>query len=116
MFNSVWRFVVSVSAFRINEEDDSFELGFEIPIAREKFFIKFWQVAIDELGITEIKNGIDLKNEHLSSTLHELEQLRNWAESNLQNNDLNYIVSRINLLMRELPTAFKTEHTTLWIG
>ncbi len=52
---------MSVSIFRTNEEDGSFELGFEIPVAREGFFTTFWQTAIDELGITRIKNGIELK-------------------------------------------------------
>lgn len=94
---------MSVSVFRINKEDDSFELDFEIPVAREEFFTKFWQPAMNELGIIHIKNGTELNKEHLQSTLNELEKLRNWAESNLQNNDLNYMVSRIDLLMRKLP-------------
>ncbi|MFD1886478.1 hypothetical protein [Paenibacillus wenxiniae] len=106
---------MSVSVFRMNE-NDSFELGFEIPVAREEFFTKFWQPAIDELGITRIRNGVELRKEHVQSTLYELEQLRNWAESNLQHKDLNYMISRIELLIQELPVAFKTDDTRLWMG
>lgn len=107
---------MSVSVFRVNQEDGSFELGFEIPISREEFFTKFWQTAIDELGIIGIQNGIELRKEQLESTLIELEKLRKWAQSNLQNNDLEYMASRINLLIHELPLAFKTDDTVLWIG
>ncbi|WP_341278989.1 hypothetical protein [Paenibacillus sp. FSL H8-0537] len=107
---------MSVSVFRMNQEDDSFELGFEIPISREEFFTKFWQPAIEELGIFWIQNGIELRKEQLEPTLLELEKLRVWAQSNLQNNDLEYMVSRINLLIKELPVAFKTDDTVLWLG
>ncbi len=107
---------MSVSVFRMNQKDGSFELGFEIPISREEFFTKFWQTAINELGIIRIQNGTELRKEQLESTLMELEQLRKWAQSNLLNNDLEYMVSRIDLLIKELPSAFKTDDTVLWIG
>lgn len=107
---------MSVSVFRMNQEDDSFELGFEIPISREEFFTEYWQTAINELGIIGIQNGIELRKEQLESTLMELEKLRKWAQSNLQNNDLKYMVSRVDLLINELPLAFKTDDTVLWIG
>ncbi|UKS27971.1 hypothetical protein LOZ80_03215 [Paenibacillus sp. HWE-109] len=42
---------MSVGVFRMNQKDNSFELGFEIPISSEEFFIKFWQPAIEELKI-----------------------------------------------------------------
>jgi alanine racemase len=100
----------------MNQKDGSFELGFEIPISREEFFTKFWQTAINELGIIRIQNGTELRKEQLESTLMELEQLRKWAQSNLLNNDLEYMVSRIDLLIKELPSAFKTDDTVLWIG
>ncbi|MDQ0114625.1 hypothetical protein [Paenibacillus harenae] len=107
---------MSVSVFRMNQEDDSFKLGFEIPISREEFFTKFWQRAIEELKIAGIQNGIELKKEQLDSTLLDLEKLRIWAQSNLKNNDLEYMVARIDLLIKKLPLAFKTENTILWIG
>lgn len=107
---------MSVSVFRMNQEDNSFELGFEIPISREDFFTKVWQTAINELGIIGIQNGIELRQEQLESTLLELEKIRQWARSNLRNNDLEYMVSRIDLLIQELPSAFKTDDTVLWIG
>ncbi|WP_411342690.1 hypothetical protein ACE3MZ_13570 [Paenibacillus sp. WLX1005] len=74
---------MSVSVFRINEEDDSFDLDFELPVASEACLTKFWQTAIDELGIKRVRNGTELKKEHLQSILNKLEQLRNWAEYNL---------------------------------
>ncbi|WP_248930462.1 hypothetical protein [Paenibacillus hamazuiensis] len=107
---------MSVSVFRMNPEDDSFEIGFEMPISREEFFTKFWQPAIEELQISGIQNGIELRKEQLESTLLELEKLRIWAQSNLKNNDLEYMVARIDLLIKELPLAFKTDDTILWIG
>ncbi len=107
---------MSVSVFRMNRGNESFELRFEIPVAREEFFTKFWQTAISELKIKRIRNGIELKKEDLQFILEELAQLRNWAEHNLQDNDLDYMLSRINLLIKELPLAFKTEDTTLWMG
>ncbi|WP_261305945.1 hypothetical protein [Paenibacillus andongensis] len=107
---------MSVSLFRMIQEDDSFELGFEIPISREEFFTKFWQPAIEELKITRFQNGIELRKDQLESTLLELKNLRIWAQSNLKNNDLEYMVTRIDLLLKELPLAFKTEDTILWIG
>lgn len=107
---------MSVSVFRINQEDDSFELGFEIPISREEFFVKYWQPAIEELKISGIQNGVELRKEQLESTLQELEKLRIWAHSNLKNNDLEYMVTRIDLLNKQLPLAFKTDDTVLWIG
>ncbi|MDI4647867.1 hypothetical protein [Cohnella hashimotonis] len=107
---------MSVGLFRMNQDDDLFELGFEVPISGEKFFTEFWEPAIDELGITGIWNGIEIRKDQLKSTLMELEQLRNWAQSNLQDTDLEYMVSRIDLLVKELPSAFKTDDTVLWMG
>ncbi|UKS29624.1 hypothetical protein LOZ80_12085 [Paenibacillus sp. HWE-109] len=107
---------MSVSVFRMNQEDNSFELGFEIPISSEEFFTKFWQSAIEELKIHGIQNGVELKKEQLESTLLELIKLRTWAYANLKNNDLEYMVTRIDLLIEKLPLAFKAENTILWIG
>ena len=107
---------MSVSVFRMNQEDDSFELGFEIPISREEFFTKYWQTAINELGIVGIQNGVELRVEQLESTLTELNKLRKWAQYNLKNSELEYMVSRVDLLIKELPLAFKTDETVLWIG
>ncbi len=107
---------MSVSIFRMNKADDLFELGFEIPVAREEFFTEFWQTAIEELKIKRLRNGIELKKEDLQSILDELEQLRHWAKLHLQHNDLDYMFSRIDLLIKELPSAFKTEDTILWMG
>lgn len=107
---------MSVSVFRMKQEDNTFELGFEIPISREEFFTKFWQPAIEELKIYGIQNGVELRKEQLESTLLELKNLRIWAHANLKNNDLEYMVTRIDLLTKQLPLAFKAENTILWIG
>ncbi|MDQ0878783.1 hypothetical protein QFZ77_007442 [Paenibacillus sp. V4I3] len=95
---------MSVSMFRMNQEDNLFELGFEIPISNEEFFTNFWQPAIEELKIYGIQNGVEIRKEQLESTLLELK------------NDLVYMVTTIDLLIKKLPLAFKTENTILWIG
>ncbi|BFT72392.1 hypothetical protein [Paenibacillus sp. P36] len=107
---------MSVSVYRMNQEDNSFELGYEIPISNEEFFTKFWQTAIEELKINSIQNGVELRKEQLESTLLELKHLRIWAHANLENNDLEYMVTRIDLLIKKLPISFITENTILWIG
>ncbi|MBA2937281.1 hypothetical protein HZF08_03110 [Paenibacillus sp. CGMCC 1.16610] len=107
---------MSVSVFRINQENDSFELGFEIPVSNERFFMKCWQPAIEQLGISCIRNGTELRKEQLELTLLELEKLRIWAQSTLLDNDTEYMLTRIDWLLKQLPIAFITDDTVLWIG
>ncbi|MFC3800487.1 GNAT family N-acetyltransferase [Cohnella sp. GCM10012308] len=111
-----WRLIMSVSVFRINQEDDSFELGFEIPVSNERFFMNYWQSAIEQLGISCIRNGTELRKEQLELTLQELEKLRIWAQSKLLKNETEYMLNRIDWLLIQLPFAFITDDTVLWIG
>lgn len=107
---------MSVGVMMYDSKTNQLISNYSFPVSNEEFFLKYWQVAIDELGIKRIQNGIELRQPHLAEGLKELDKLKNWAISNLSGGNLEYMITRIELMQFELPLAFQIGDIYLWIG
>ena len=107
---------MSVGVMMYDNKTDQLISNYSFPVSTEEFFIKYWQTAIDELGIKRIQNGIELRESELAEALNGLDKLENWAKSNLTGENLDYMVTRIELMQSELPVAFQRKDIYLWIG
>jgi hypothetical protein len=107
---------MSVGVIILEPHFSDFEREFSIPISNEKFFQTYWESAIEELKLQWIQNGIEIKKENLQSLLFELDKLKEWAEINLTEANLIYMIERIHALKDLLPTAFQRESAIIWFG
>jgi len=54
---------MSVGVMMYDNKTDQLISNYSFPVSTEEFFIKYWQTAIDELGIKRIQNGIECKRQ-----------------------------------------------------
>ena len=100
-------------------EDDSKDFPY-IPVSGEAAFISVWEVAIAELGITRLSNGIQLKREELAEILEDFKRIKGWvlANNELSERDRNYVVEHIDFVLEKLPKLWAEypNAKTLWMG
>ena len=113
---------MSVAIFGHNDFaplDDSKDFQY-LPVSGEAIFNSVWEVAILELGITRLANGIYLKQEELAEILEDFKKIKMWALENAQlsERDKNYVVERVDFLLEELPKRWAEcpNAKTLWMG
>lgn len=87
-----------------------------IPVSSERFFIKYWDKAIQELNIKTLGNGVDLYRNDLSQILEDFQKVENWAKDNILGQDLDYILIRLEYIQKELPTIWSEEYPTLYMS
>lgn len=108
---------MSVGLFRYNGDinDRNSELTLSENISTEEFYQKYWQKAVNELGIWIFQDGSEFNKSKLSDVLLELDLLKNWAIKNLTGTDLEYMKERIENLQKIIPNAFIDDDTILYI-
>lgn len=104
---------MSISVNREGNPDGSIDLS--INIATTQFFNEFWEKAIKETGVKIFKENNCFIKEQLNDVLSELSLIREWAEKNLTGRQLMYMRDRIDNLLQELPNAFDSDDTVLYI-
>lgn len=112
---------MSVAVYMENADQSEFEAEFCIPVASERFFVQYWQKAIDELSLKRLQNGIYLRREALPEILAELQSLKNWADTEpdfIKNKaEQDYMTMRIHTLLVKLPEIWKMyPDAILWMG
>ena len=108
---------MSVSAF-IPDPVNKEELGFNVPVASEAFFKSYWEPAAEELGLQWVpifSTGIDVSLEDLPDVLDELNRLKQWA-SRRGGVEMEQMLSRLDLLITQLPQAYRREGAVVYIG
>lgn len=108
---------MSVSAFIPHPENEE-ELGFNVPVASEAFFNAYWMPAAEELNLQWVpifSTGIDISEEDLPDVLGELDRLKQWAAGR-GGEEMEQMLSRIDMLMARLPQAFEREGAVVYIG
>ena len=109
---------MSVALFRIDGNDiynHDAKITLSESIASEAFYQKYWEKAIQELGIKIFQDGSQFSNSDLDAVLSELTLLKNWADKNLKGKDQEYMKSHIEQLLKIIPGAFSDDDTILYI-
>jgi hypothetical protein len=109
---------MSIAAFIDNPKTDV-EKSFYIPIATEHSFTSLWEPAFESLDLQWIPSfaiGIDISREDLQNVLIELSQIREWVQENLSDIKSQQVIERVDILLKELPSAFSREDVIVSIG
>ncbi|MBD2868896.1 hypothetical protein [Paenibacillus arenilitoris] len=109
---------MSISAFILDPEDD-FERSFMLPIATEAFYKKYWEPAAEELGLqwtALFQGGTDVERDDVPSVLDELSRLKEWVLARMSGDEREHMLRRLELLERELPTAYRRGDAVVYIG
>lgn len=106
---------VGLYKYEGNINDRNSKLILSENISSQQFYEKYWERAIEELNIKYIQDGAELDFSKKDMVLEELKLLLYWAEQNLQDNDLEYMKSRIKNLQKVVPIAFDDEKSILYI-
>ncbi|WP_028610830.1 hypothetical protein [Paenibacillus harenae] len=109
---------MSISAIIIDPEDE-FERSFMLPIATESFYKKYWEPAIEELGLqwtALFQGGTDVEREDVPSVLEEITRLKDWVRSRMDGDEQEHMLRRLDLLESELPKAFRRGAAVVYIG
>lgn len=91
------------------------DIDFSIPIATTRFFVQYWDIAIEELGLKLIQQNAYFGKDKLKDVLRELALLKEWAIKNLDGKELDYMKSRVEDLEEGIPDAFDQDDTVLYI-
>lgn len=84
-------------------------------ISSQQFYSKYWEKAIDELGIKYLQDGAEFDKSKIDIILKEIKSLLSWADINLIEKDLAYMKERLENLQKIIPTAFDDDKTILYI-
>ena len=94
-----------------------------VPISTEQVFSDFWQPACAKLNLRWVplfQVGLDIEKEDILPILEELNQLKEYFNSPIEfegdTDDLLYITSRIDNLIKALTEMLDTEGQNLFIG
>ncbi|MCQ6560968.1 hypothetical protein [Paenibacillus mendelii] len=108
---------MSVSAYIPHPENEE-EFGFNVPVASEAFFKAYWEPAAEELNLQWVpifSTGIDVSEEDLPDVLDELNRLKQWAAAR-GGEEMEQMLGRIDLLITQLPQAYRREGAVVYIG
>lgn len=108
---------MSVGLFKYDRDiyDENSKLILSENISSEAFYKKYWERAIAELNIKYIQDGAEIDKAKLEVVMKELSLLKEWAIANLQEENREYMRSRVENLEKVIPTAFTSEQDILYI-
>ncbi|BAO07120.1 hypothetical protein EMQU_1563 [Enterococcus mundtii QU 25] len=108
---------MSVGLFKY--DGDIYEVNSEVilseNISSQSFYERYWEKAIEELGIKYIQDGSEFDNTKLEVVMEELDLLKKWATANLQGEKQEYMIARIENLQEVIPSSFISEQDILYI-
>lgn len=94
--------------------DDADEILSE-NIASQKIYEKYLEPAIKELNIYYFQDGAEIKKNNLVSVMLELELLIKWVSDNVEGDDLEYLLSRLQNIKKIIPESLTTDKDILYI-
>ncbi|WP_419875349.1 hypothetical protein [Candidatus Pristimantibacillus sp. PTI5] len=109
---------MSISAIIIDPEDE-FERSFMLPIATEAFYKKYWEPAVEELGLqwaALFQGGTDVEKEDAPEVLEEIAKLKDWVQANMSGDNQEHMLHRLELLESKLPSAYRRGGAVVYIG
>lgn len=109
---------MTVGAFVLYAESAG-EASLYIPVATEAFFKACWEPAIAALNLQWtacFSTDIDIELEDLPTVFAELQQVKEWAEENLDSSQHSHLIERIEGLITRLPIALQRDGAIVFIG
>lgn len=84
-------------------------------IASQQFYDTYWERAIKELKIKYIQDGAEFDISKKETVLKELDLLLHWAEKNLEQENLQYMKSRIENLQKVIKAKLSNKEDIFYI-
>ncbi len=105
---------VGLYKYKGNIFDDTEEVLSE-NIASQRMYDKYLEPAIKELNIYYFQDGAEIKKSNLDSVLSELELLIKWVMDNIEGDDLEYLLYRLQHIKKVILKSLEDDNDVLYI-
>lgn len=107
---------MSVEIYDVSGGDAPSEIM--VPVASEKMFESVWTVALRQLGIGRLGNGVWLHRDELDLLLADLRRVEEWVKYHCTIETADNIIWHIDHILKELPRQWGEHPDTprLWMG
>ena len=105
---------VGLYKYKGNIFDDTEEVLSE-NIASQRMYDKYFEPAIIELNIYYFQDGAEIKKSNLDSVLSELELLIKWVMDNIEGDDLEYLLYRLQHIKKVILKSLEDDNDVLYI-
>ncbi len=105
---------VGLYKYKGNIFDDTEEVLSE-NIASQRMYDKYLEPAIKELNIYYFQDGAEIKKSNLDSVLSELELLIKWVMDNVEGDDLEYLLYRLQHIKKVILKSLEDDNDVLYI-
>lgn len=84
-------------------------------IASQAIYDKYLKPAIKQLNIHYFKDGAEIKKQDLDSVVLELDSIIQWTIDNVEGNDKEYLLLRLQNIKKIMPKALTDSNEILYI-
>ena len=105
---------VGLYKYKGNIFDDTEEVLSE-NIASQRMYDKYLEPAIKELNIYYFQDGAEIKKSNLDSVLSEMELLIKWVMDNVEGDDLEYLLYRLQHIKKVILKSLEDDNDVLYI-
>lgn len=107
---------MSVGLYKYNGNifDDAEEILSE-NIASQRMYDKYLAPAIEELNIYYFQDGAEIRKGNLDSVMLELELLIKWVTDNVEGDDLEYLLCRLQNIKKVILKSLENDDDVLYI-
>lgn len=105
---------VGLYKYKGNIFDDTEEVLSE-NIASQRMYDKYLEPAIKELNIYYFQDGAEIKKSNLDSVLSEMELLIKWVMDNVEGDDLQYLLYRLQHIKKVILKSLEDDNDVLYI-
>ena len=107
---------MSVGLYKYNGNifDDAEEILSE-NIASQRMYDKYLASAIAELNIYYFQDGAEIRKGNLDSVMSELELLIKWVRDNVEGDDLEYLLYRLQNIKKVILKSLENDDDVLYI-
>lgn len=105
---------VGLYKYKGNIFDDTEEVLSE-NIMSQRMYDKYLEPAIKELNIYYFQDGAEIKKSNLDSVLSELELLIKWVMDNVEGDDLQYLLYRLQHIKKVILKLLEDDNDVLYI-
>lgn len=95
--------------------NDNTKLILSENIASQKIYCKYLEPAIEELNIHYFQDGAEIRKKNLDLVMSELELLIKWIIDNVEGDDLEYLLCRLQNIKKVIPKSLEKDDDILYI-
>lgn len=108
------RMSVGLYKYDGNIFDDAEEILSE-NIASQRMYDKYLAPAIEELNICYFQEGAEIRKNNLNSVISELELLTQWVIENVDGDDMEYLLCRLQSIKKVILKSLYNNDDVLYI-